>query len=93
MWDEQTLLGMTTITLVTDLGRIDFLSEPAGVESYDQLRRNAVEMDLDGQLVLVAGIEDLIAMKRAAGRPKDLAHIAELETIQRLMREEGLSPY
>jgi hypothetical protein len=37
--------------------------------------------------VLVASIEDLIAMKRAAGRNKDLADIDELEAIRRLSRE------
>lgn len=43
-------------------------------------------MDLGDFHVLVASIEDLLGMKRAAGRPKDLADIEELETIRRLSR-------
>ncbi|MBX7131420.1 MAG: hypothetical protein K1X67_01965 [Fimbriimonadaceae bacterium] len=89
VWDDQTLQGMTTITLDTDIGRIDFLAEPDGAPPYDDLRSRAIPFDLEGVTIYVACIEDLIAMKRAAGRPKDLAHIAELETIQRLMREEA----
>jgi hypothetical protein len=89
VWDEQTVMSATTLTLETDLGRIDFLAEPDGAPPYDQLAARAAVFDLDGRQVKVACIEDLIAMKRAAGRPKDLGHIAELETIQRLMAEQA----
>lgn len=87
VWDDQTLMNMSTITLVTEIGRIDFLAEPPGAPPFDELRARAVAFDLDGHTVRVACIEDLKSMKRAAGRPKDLAHIAELETIERLMAE------
>lgn len=89
VWDDQTLMCSTNLTLQTDLGRIDFLAEPDGAPAYDILRENAVRYDLDGKIVYVASIDDLIAMKRAAGRPKDLAHIAELETLKRLVAEKG----
>lgn len=87
VWDEQTLMSMTTLTLVTDIGRIDFLAEPAGAPPFEELRARAVAFDLEGHTVYVACIEDLKNMKRAAGRPKDLAHLAELETIERLLAE------
>ena len=32
----------------------------------------------------VAGLDDLIAMKKAAGRPKDRIYVEELEAIKRL---------
>ena len=38
---------------------------------------------------LIASLDDLIAMKKAAGRPKDLVAVEELEAIRRLQRERG----
>lgn len=92
IWDVRTLLGMANLTLHTDIGRIDFLAEPAGAPPYEVLRDRAEVFDLEGVEVRVASIEDLMSMKRAAGRPKDLAHLAELETIKRLREVEGLGP-
>jgi hypothetical protein len=89
IWDEETIMRSSVLTLVTDLGRIDFLAEPAGAPPYRELKLHAITFDMEGHTVYVASIEDLISMKRAAGRPKDLAHIAELETIQKLISSEG----
>ena len=88
VWDEATLRNMSVLTLTSDLGRIDFLSAPEGVESVEALLARAVPADIDGVTVLVASIEDLIAMKQAANRDQDRAHIAELETLRRLSREQ-----
>jgi predicted nucleotidyltransferase len=82
--DEQALRRVELLTLRTSAGELDLLSRPAGAPPYERLRRNAERVDLGGFNVLVASIEDLIAMKRAAGRPKDLADIDELEAIRRL---------
>ena len=46
--------------------------------------RGAEILTLDGHEVLVASLDDLIAMKRAAGRPRDLDDIEALEEIRRI---------
>lgn len=88
VWDEQMLQGMTTAVMETKIGRVDFLAEPDGAPPFDQLQSRATRFDVDGKVLRVASIDDLIAMKRAAGRPKDLAHIHELETIKKILAGE-----
>jgi hypothetical protein len=82
--DAATLRKIQTLTLATDLGDFDVLSRPDGAPGYEALRRAAERYDLGGFSVLVASVSDLIAMKRAAGRDKDLLDVGELEAILRL---------
>ena len=66
--------------LFTDLGRIDVMQWVDGIESYDSLRDHAARVavpELGGDLY-VAGLEDLLAMKAAAGRDQDLIDITRL---------------
>lgn len=86
--DRRTLQGIELLTLDTAAGWLDIHRLPRGVPSYASLRRNAERVSLDGFSVLVAGVDDLIAMKEAAGRPTDRADIAALEVIKRLRAED-----
>src|SRR5436305_280235 len=47
VWDEQTVMNASVLTLDTDLGRVDFLAEPAGAPPYEVLksRANTFEME------------------------------------------------
>jgi hypothetical protein len=81
-FDLRTLRNTQNFTRTTDIGDIDLLAEPAGVDSFDGLWERASVMEIYGMSVRVASIEDLIAMKRAAGRPKDRQHLLELLDLQ-----------
>ena len=84
--DGRTLQQTQILTLTTPDGGIDLLVNPAGAPSYAALRRHASEVDIEGILVRIASIDDLIAMKRAAGRPQDLVDLESLEIAQRRLR-------
>lgn len=84
--DAEALRRVQLLTLDTDAGPLDVMSRPAGAPGYGTLRRNAHRFDIGGTTVRVASIDDMIAMKTAAGRPQDLADIEELEAIKRLGR-------
>ncbi len=80
--DGKTLERGDTFTLATDLGAIDILGTPRGTDGYADLARTAERLELFGHQVLVASIDDLIRMKRAAGRPKDRIAVEELAALR-----------
>ncbi len=82
--DASTLRRVENLTLTTRAGQIDLLAAPEGGPDYDTLRNRAERTTVGQMTVLVASPADLISMKRAAGRLKDLADIEELEAIGRL---------
>ena len=58
-------------------------------DQFDALRARAVTVTLGPRTFLVASIDDLIAMKRRAGRPQDTLDIAELQEIQKRLKPEA----
>lgn len=80
--DARTLTQRMNFTLQTDLGEIDLLGELSGVGQFPELARDAVSVRLHGGLVRVASLDALIRSKKAAGRPKDLSSLPELEAIR-----------
>lgn len=87
-FDLRILKNTQNFTLETDVGDMDLLAEPAGVDSFEGLWNMATKMEIFGMKVRVASIDDLIAMKRAAGRPKDRQHILELLDLQQFLHDE-----
>lgn len=85
--DVAMLTNSVNITVTTDFGPFDLLGEPAGVGGYDELAMNAERAEIDGIDVLVCAIEDLIRMKRAAARRKDLEAIPTLEALRERIEE------
>jgi hypothetical protein len=82
--DAKTLQRIELLTLETRAGALDVMRRPEGAPPYAQLKRRAERKHLGAVAVLVAALDDLIAMKLAAGRTKDLAAVEELEAIKRL---------
>ena len=66
-------------TVHTSAGRIDLLTDVPGGRPYAELRERSLLVEGDGPPFRVVGLDDLVRMKRAAGRPKDLADIAALQ--------------
>lgn len=87
--DARTLAGIQLLTLDTSLGWLDVHRLVPGIADYEGLRQRAQEIEIDGARVLVASLDDLLAMKRAAGRPQDMLDIEALEAIKRLAEEDG----
>ena len=67
--------------LITSAGALDVLTLPAHLGSFDEVRARAHEVPLGEVLVPIAHREDLLRMKRAAGRPQDLADVRLLESL------------
>jgi hypothetical protein len=80
--DAATLRAGDAFTFTTDIGWIDVLGTPSGTDGYEDLVRTADRFPLFGYQVLVSSVDDLIRMKRAAGRPKDLLAIEELGALR-----------
>ena len=67
------------VAIETDLGRLDVVQGLDGVPSFADLRSRATEAEILGSKVWVCSLDDLKAMKRAAGRTRDLADLEDLD--------------
>jgi hypothetical protein len=80
--DIETLRRGLNFTLTTRLGDLDLLGELTGGGGYEDLLAHAIEATMFDERCRYLGLEKLIEVKRAAGRPKDLEVIAELEALK-----------
>lgn len=78
---ERNLVAVTFTDPVNPLREVDILVAPS--LDPDGVVRRAVRRGTGASAVRVASVEDLIAMKRRAGRAQDLADIAHLEKLAR----------
>lgn len=90
--DARTLARGDAFTFVTDVGWVDIMATPAGTTGFDDLASTAEQYKLFGHRVLVASIDDLIRMKRAAGRPKDLLAVEELGALRDEIDDQARRP-
>lgn len=83
-WSPATLRRGLNFALATDAGDIDLLGELTGGGTYEELAPHSVSVTMFGREHRCLDLPTLIQTKRAAGRPRDLEAIAELE----LLRDE-----
>lgn len=79
--DAATVTAGLNFTLITSLGEIDLLGEVTGGGRYEDLLDATVELTAFGVTCRYVTLEKLIALKRAAGRPRDFDAVAELEAL------------
>lgn len=77
----QNLGPEAVLNLTTRVGDVDLAFRPAGTGGFDDLRRDAVPIDLTGTPVLVASLADIIRSKDAADRDKDRQALPRLRQL------------
>ena len=80
--DAQTLKRGLNFTFASEIGNLDLLGEVRGVGTYENVVADSIPVELFGYHFKLINISKLIDAKRAAGRPKDLISIPELEAIR-----------
>jgi hypothetical protein len=85
--DARTLRAGSHFTFQTPYGSLDVLNDPDGAPSYDKLKAAAGERaDVEGEPILVASLDHLIAMKEASGRTKDKLMATEYRVLSDELR-------
>jgi hypothetical protein len=75
----------------TRFGSVDALATVGQGEGYDELLPRSIDVNLGAIRVRALTLEHLIALKRRAGRPKDLAVLPVLErTVEEIARAAAL---
>jgi hypothetical protein len=80
-WEPATIRRGLNFTLTTTLGDIDIIGEATGGGTYAALLPHSRPLEAFGVRFQCVNLDRLIQLKRAAGRPKDLEAVAELEAL------------
>ena len=87
--DELALRAGDVITLRTRYGDLDLLAHPDPGFDYEALLEHSLQVEILGVEVRVASLDDLMAMKRAAGRPKDRIELEILGALREQIDRRG----
>lgn len=80
--DAEALEAGDHFTFSTKAGALECIGTPAGTDGFADLDGSATDEDLDGLVIRVASVDDLIRMKRAAGKPQDLIAVEWLAALR-----------
>lgn len=81
--DAEILRRGDSFTFTTAWGSLDILGTPSGTNGFSALKANAHLMDMGfGLQVWVCSLDDLMRMKAAAGRDKDLIELHVLGALR-----------
>jgi acyl carrier protein phosphodiesterase len=82
---------LKNLYLETDLGKLDCLSEVAGIGNFDAVRKRSIVAHMPYGEFRFLRIDALIEAKKVVGRPRDLDAIRQLAAIkERLARQKDL---
>jgi hypothetical protein len=87
-FDDETVRQGLNFMLTTRAGDLDLIGEATGGGTFEALLAHSEVREIAGLDCRFVNLQTLIRLKRAAGRPKDLERIAELEALQ---QESGQS--
>jgi hypothetical protein len=80
---EQLHVASIVPPLATQHGELHILNDVPGAADYAAMRTRALKSNLGGIAVRIVGVDDLVRMKRAAGRPRDLEDVEALTAVAR----------
>lgn len=91
--DAESLAASGNWKLTTKYGDLDITQLPAGTQGYDDLKKDAIEIELRGIRISVASLADIVRSKEAAGRDKDRLALPVLrELVAMQLREKTGRP-
>jgi predicted nucleotidyltransferase len=85
-WDAK-LFSAPFLEFESELGPFHVLNRLPGIASFSDLQMRAQTIAVGDVRIPVASLEDLITMKSHSQRPKDKAHLLELQALQQLEGE------
>lgn len=91
--DAHSLAASRMWNLTTKYGDLDITQVPSGTQGFDDLKRDALEVEVGGVRICVASLADIVRSKEAAGRDKDRLALPVLrELVAMQLREKTGRP-